>query len=85
MFIEKQDRRIWNLIRTSYGIGQSYSHDGGKTWTAGEDTGWGGPNSRFFIRRLQSGKLLLVNHAPNPKNGEYLRNNMAAYLSDNDG
>jgi hypothetical protein len=85
MFIEKQDGRIWNLIRSSYGIGQSYSNDGGKTWSLGEDTGWGGPNSRFFIRRLQSGRLLLVNHAPNPKNGEYARNNLTAYLSDDDG
>ena len=85
MFIEKQDGRIWNLIRTSYGIGQSYSCDGGRTWNNGEDTGWGGPNSRFFIRRLQSGRLLLVNHAPDINTGEYLRNNLTAYLSDDDG
>ena len=85
MFIEKQDGCILNLIRTAYGIGKSYSHDGGKTWSTGEDTGWGGPNSRFFIRRLQSGRLLLVNHAPNPENGKYARNNLTAYLSDDDG
>ncbi len=85
MFIEKQDGRIWNLIRTSYGIGQSYSDDGGRTWSPGEDTGWGGPNSRFFIRRLQSGRLLLVNHALDCESGKYFRNNLTAYISDDDG
>ncbi len=85
MFIEKQNGLIWSLIRTSYGIGESYSSDGGKTWSSGKDTGWGGPNSRFFIRRLQSGRLLLVNHALNPKTKKYSRNNLTAYLSDDDG
>lgn len=85
MFIERQDGRIWNLIRSSYGIGQSYSCDGGGTWSSGEDTGWGGPNSRFFIRRLQSNRLLLINHALDPETGKYSRKNLVAYLSDDDG
>ncbi|HOL68104.1 MAG TPA: sialidase family protein, partial [bacterium] len=63
MFVELTDGRIWCLVRTFYGIGQSFSADRGYTWSPGEDSSLGGPNSRFFIRRLHSGRLLLVNHA----------------------
>ena len=62
LFVELSDGRVWCLVRTLYGIGQSFSSDQGRTWTPGEDSGLGGPNSRFFIRRLASGRLLLVNH-----------------------
>ena len=50
------------FVRTTYGIGVSYSYDGGKHWTKGENSGLGGPCSRFFIRRLKSGRILLINH-----------------------
>ena len=62
MILELRDGRLAMFVRTTYGIGVSYSYDGGKTWTKGENTGWGGPCSRFFIRRLKSGRILLVNH-----------------------
>ncbi len=79
MFIELNDARIWNLVRTNYGIGQSFSSDQGRTWTPGKDSLLGGPNSRFFIRRLKSGRMLLVNHAAK------IRSHLTAYLSDDDG
>lgn len=66
MIVELKDGRLWMLVRTLYGIGQSFSSDEGRTWTPGEDSGLGGPNSRFFIRRLSSGNLLLINHADIP-------------------
>ena len=66
MIVERRDGRLWILVRTQYGIGQSFSKDRGRTWSPGEDSGLGGPNSRFFIRRLASGNLLLVNHADIP-------------------
>ena len=66
MIVELKDGRLWMLVRTEYGIGQSFSSDCGKTWSPGEDSKLGGPNSRFFIRRLSSGNLLLVNHADIP-------------------
>jgi len=63
MIIELKGGRLWMLARTLYGIGQSFSADKGRKWSPGENSNLGGPNSRFFIRRLASGKLLLVNHA----------------------
>jgi hypothetical protein len=80
MFVELRDGRIWGLIRTRYGIGEIFSKDQGKTWTRGEDSKLTtSTNSRFFIRRLASGKLLKVtNEGPD-------RSKLTAILSDDDG
>ncbi len=40
------------------------------------------PSARFFLRRLRSGNLLLVRHAP--PDGK-TRSHLAAYLSEDDG
>ena len=78
--VELQDGVLMMLIRTLYGIGVSYSYDRGKTWSEGKDSGIEGPSSRFFISRLRSGRILLVNHYKFTE-----RNNMTALLSEDDG
>ena len=80
MLIEKTNGDIEMYIRTKCGIGKAVSHDGTKTWDAPTDSGFGGPNSRFYIGRLRSGRILLVNHADFTG-----RNNLTAMLSDDDG
>jgi len=80
MVVEKKDRSLWMLVRVNYGIGQSFSYDGGKTWEKDGDSGLGGPNSRFCIRRLPSGNLLLVNHV-----GFTGRSHLTAMISRDDG
>ena len=62
MLLEKNDGSLDMFVRTNYGIGKSSSTDGGVTWSVGSDSGLGGPNSRFFITRLRSGAVLLINH-----------------------
>lgn len=89
IIVEKQDGRLWMLTRTKYGIGQAFSSDGGRTWTELKHSGHTGPNARFFIRRLKSGRLLMVNHinptyTTNPR-GWNTRNNLMAMLSEDDG
>lgn len=80
MVYEKKDGSLVMLVRTYYGIGRSVSYNSGKTWTKGVDSGIGGPCSRFHVRRLRSGRLLLVNHV------KYTgRNNLTAMLSEDDG
>lgn len=79
MILELNDGRLAMLVRTSYGIGISYSYDSGKTWTKGADSGLGGPCSRFFIRRLRSGRILLVNHC-----NFVGRSHLTALLSDDE-
>ena len=90
--IERKDGSLWMLVRCYYGIGESFSTDGGKTWTPGAPSILAGPNSRFAIRRLQSGKLVLINHrVPHTLPGELtrremrLRTDLTAWLSDDDG
>ncbi|MFA6287235.1 MAG: sialidase family protein [Opitutaceae bacterium] len=80
MVIERRDGSLWMLVRTHYGIGQSTSFDDGVTWTPGRPTDIPGPNSRFHLRRLVSGRLLLVNHV-----GFTGRSHLTASLSDDDG
>lgn len=90
MMIERKDGSWRLLVRTEYGIGQAFSKDQGKSWYNVGDSGLGGPCSRFAVRRLKSGRLLLVNHqSPLPLPGEKLwdgvRDKLTAWLSDDDG
>lgn len=80
MVYEQRNGVLKMLVRTTYGIGTAYSYDRGKNWSKGENSGLGGPCSRFYISRLRSGRLLLINHH-NFKG----RNNLTAFLSDDDG
>ena len=80
MIVELDDGRLWMLVRTFYGVGQSFSSDGGETWSPGEASAIVGPDSRFFIRRLRSGRLLLVNHATRES-----RSLLTAMLSEDGG
>ncbi len=80
MIIELENSVLMMLVRTNSGIGVSYSYDRGKNWSQGEDCHLDGPCSRFHIRRLRSGRILLINHH-NYKG----RNNLTAFLSDDDG
>lgn len=89
--VELSDGTLWMLIRGRHGIGQSFSNDRGVTWHDTGDSGIGGPCSRFCIRRLQSGRILLINHhdfmrdpneEPLPGNN---RRNLKAMLSEDDG
>jgi len=85
MIIERSDGSLWMLVRTKYGIGESFSADGGKTWSEGRPSKTVthiDSAARFFVRRLASGKLLLVKHAPPGNHG---RSHLTAYLSSDDG
>ena len=81
MIVELKDGRLWMLIRTSSGVlWQSHSSDKGRTWTPGWPSTIKSPGSRFFVRRLASGNLLLVNHY------NFIgRNNLTAQRSTDDG
>ncbi len=83
MLVERTDGKLWLLARTKYGIGESVSVDGGKTWPQLSPSNILHPSARFFIRRLQSGKLLLVKHGPIDK--RIGRSHLTAFLSSDDG
>lgn len=63
MITELRDGRLWLLTRTGGGfLWESHSSDKGRTWSEAKASAIANPGSRFFIRRLASGNLLLVNH-----------------------
>lgn len=78
--LELKNGVLQMFVRTRYGIGVSYSYDRGINWSQGEKSPLGGPCSRFFVGRLRSGRVLLINHV-NFKG----RNNLTALLSEDDG
>lgn len=87
MIIEKNDGTLWMLIRVKYGIAESFSYDGGAIWSPAKPSAIKSPTSRFFIRRMPSGRLLLINHLDftDDSNLHVRRNNLTAMLSDDDG
>jgi len=73
MVVEGRDGRLWMLIRTGSGVlWQSDSEDGGVTWSKGRPSEIVNPGARFFVRRLSSGRLLLIN-TPHPTRRQGLR------------
>lgn len=83
MIVERKDGSYFMWIRTKYGIAESNSFDGGKTWSEPARRGIPHTASRFFVTRLRSGNILLVKH------GAILqptgRSHLTAMLSDDDG
>ncbi len=83
MVVERRDGSLWLLTRTTYGIGESVSLDGGYTWSPVIPSGIKHTPSRFFLSRLRSGNLLLV------KNGALTevtgRTRLTAFLSYDEG
>lgn len=82
MIVERRDGSLWMLVRVQ-GLGQTVSHDRGKSWTPVEKLPILHPTSRFFVRRLKSGALLLVKHGA--INEKTKRAKLTALVSDDDG
>ena len=84
MLVERNDGSLWLLVRTTgHGIGESVSTDNGHTWTLVKDY-LQQTTSRFHIRRLTSGNLLLIKHNGIDERARG-RNHLTAYLSADDG
>ena len=84
MIVELRDGRLWMLARTSDGIAESFSRDQGRTWSAPQPSLFKHPSARFHIRRLASGRLLLVKHGQIDERTAG-RSHLRAFLSDDDG
>jgi hypothetical protein len=81
MIAERQDGSLRMLARTKGGIRESVSTDQGATWSEPAPSSIANLSARFFIRRLASGKLLLVKNGPiNVRLPR--RANLKAFLSD---
>lgn len=85
MVVELRDGRLWMLARTSNGPHECFSTDQGGTWSKPEPAATiKNVNSRFFLRRLVSGRILLVKNGPTTERLK-ARSHMSAFLSEDDG
>jgi len=85
MIVERKDGKLWMLARTDKGIMQSSSSDGGKTWSEPSfPHGIQHPVARFHIRRLASGRILMVKHGETMDAHEG-RSKLTAWLSEDEG
>jgi hypothetical protein len=82
MIVQRKDGSLWMMVR-SRGIAETFSQDGGKTWTPVKRSSLRHPTARFFLRRLKSGNLLLVKHGPLDE--RVGRTDLMAFVSDDDG
>lgn len=93
MIIELRDGRLWLLARTSTYVMQRFSSDGGQTWTEPTLPTFRHPRARFFIRRLTSGRILLIKHGQeidktpgqHPGYRGNNRSHLTAWLSEDEG
>lgn len=81
MLYERRDGGLVMLVRARPELLKSVSADGGRTWTEPAPSGIPSPCSRFFLRRLASGMLLMVNH----ETADPVRSRLCAKLSSDDG
>lgn len=85
MGYQLKDGSIKTYARTSVDcLAQTVSKDFGETWTDGEETEIQNANTRFYVGRTPSGRILLVNN--DQKNApKLMRSNLTVYLSEDDG
>ena len=85
ILLEKKDSNgnnyLWMVMRQLEGnMKESFSYDGGVTWTNGKTSSIAHPNSAIYIGWTSTGKLLMINHKDFTG-----RNNLTAFLSDDGG
>lgn len=83
MIVERRDGSLLLYMRTSSGMSESVSADGGYTWTEPAATPFTSASARFFFTKLASGKLLLVRYA-DPE-VPLRRSHLTAYISNDEG
>ncbi len=85
---QRKNGDLWTVIRTSMGLRESTSTDGGLIWSdptplPGFEKG---PSTRACMRQLASGAFILVYHdAPANQSGSFGRAMLTAWLSDDEG
>ena len=84
--VERNEGSLWMLNRTipaPHGIGESFSYDGGKTWTPMVHSNIRNTTTRIFFSRLFSGSILLVKNGPIDQ--DVGRSQMMAFVSRDEG
>ncbi|HEY3379358.1 MAG TPA: sialidase family protein, partial [Armatimonadota bacterium] len=85
MVVQRGDGSLWMLARTADSIWESVSGDDGLSWSAPQPSAIQHISARFHLRRLSSGRLLLVKHGTRVDERTDTRSHLTAFLSDDDG
>ncbi len=81
MAYQRLDGSVRMLARTKLGeLAQTVSHDRGETWEPARLSGISSPNTRFWIARTPTGRVMLINNDARDS-----RRRMTVYLSEDDG
>lgn len=81
MAYQLNDGRVRFMARAEVGyIAQSFLSDNCEAWSETTLTDIANPNTRFYVGRTPSGRVILVNNDNTEK-----RNNLTVYLSEDDG
>lgn len=85
MCVQLKDGRLWMIARTETVLMEAFSDDRGATWTEPLEARIQSVPARFHLRRLRSGRILLVKNGcllhERPENRSF----MTAFLSDDEG
>ncbi len=85
MMVELRDGRVWMLARTKGQPYESFSADQGASWSEPRQAATvRNLSSRFFLRRLRSGRILLVKNG-SPAERLPQRSHMSAWVSEDEG
>ena len=79
-----KDGSIHSWIRTNKGAKESFSTDGGYTWSPAVAGTFANTPTRRVVTRLASGSLLLIKNGDKP-DVDQGRKNLTAYVSDDEG
>jgi sialidase-1 len=86
MFVQLSDGCLWMLGRTrTNGLWQTFSSDRGAGWTEPERALVQSVSARFHLRKLRSGRILLIKHGQEVEKAAPDRSWLTAFLSDDDG
>lgn len=87
MIVERNDGTLWMPMRIDGGLCETTSQDGGVTWSPPIRSDIEGPGARFHVRRLRSGRLLLINYVGFSREVPVYaqRSHLTALLSEDDG
>ncbi len=84
MVVERKDGSLWMVARTSKGLVETTSGDQGRTWAEPKPAAINHPVARFHLRRLASGRILLVKHGDTIEAQEG-RSKLKAFVSEDEG
>lgn len=86
VYVKLRDGRLWMLIRTYYGLAECFSPDNGRTWTdpVPSRIRHVERGARIHLRRLASGRILLVKHGRIEEQTDG-RSHLMAFVSEDEG